>query len=120
MALIAMRSSSQMRRPGAASTPSCLRPSWSPWCRPIFMMLTALKSEEEYTFNKLGLPQAPVLDHFRAVLFDSPFLAWMGNSLILAAGAVAAQHRRLLPRRLCHRADGVQGPARCCSRSAPR
>jgi len=54
----------------------------------IFMVLTSLKSDEEYTFNKIGLPQAPVLDHFDNVLFQSPFFAWMGNSIILALGAV--------------------------------
>ena len=54
----------------------------------IFMILTSLKSQEEYTFNKVGLPQALVLDHFHSVLFDSPFFAWMGNSIILAVGAV--------------------------------
>jgi len=29
-----------------------------------------------------------VLDHFKSILFDSPLFAWMGNSAILAAGAV--------------------------------
>ena len=54
----------------------------------IFMILTSLKSQDEYTFNKVGLPQALVLDHFKSILFDSPLFAWMGNSAILAAGAV--------------------------------
>jgi raffinose/stachyose/melibiose transport system permease protein len=54
----------------------------------VFMVLTALKSEEEYTFNKVGLPQTVVFDHFENVLFGSPFFAWMANSVILAAGAV--------------------------------
>ncbi len=54
-----------------------------------FMILTSLKSDEEYTFNKVGLPQELVLDHFREVLFASEFFAWMGSSMILAAGAVA-------------------------------
>jgi ABC-type glycerol-3-phosphate transport system permease component len=54
----------------------------------IFMILTALKSDEEYTFNKVGLPHALVLDNFRFVAFDSPFFQWMGNSVILALGAV--------------------------------
>jgi ABC-type glycerol-3-phosphate transport system permease component len=54
----------------------------------LFMILTSLKSDEEYTFNKVGLPQDLVLDHFRSVLFESDFLGWMGNSIILAAGAV--------------------------------
>ncbi len=55
---------------------------------PIFMILTSLKSQDEYTFNKVGLPQALVLDHFKSILFDSPLFDWMGNSAILAAGAV--------------------------------
>jgi len=55
----------------------------------LFMILTSLKSQDEYTFNKVGLPQKVVFDHFRNVLFESDFLGWMGNSIILAAGAVA-------------------------------
>jgi ABC-type glycerol-3-phosphate transport system permease component len=55
----------------------------------IFMIMTSLKSEEEYTFNKVGLPHPAVFDHFENVLFDSPFFAWMANSIILALGAVA-------------------------------
>jgi ABC-type glycerol-3-phosphate transport system permease component len=54
----------------------------------LFMIMTSLKGQEEYTFNKVGLPQAPVFDHFASILFESPFFAWMGNSIILAAGAV--------------------------------
>ena len=55
----------------------------------LFMISTSLKSQEEYTFNKVGLPQNVVFDHFHNVLFESDFLGWMGNSIILAAGAVA-------------------------------
>jgi ABC-type glycerol-3-phosphate transport system permease component len=54
-----------------------------------FMILTSVKSDEEYTFNKIGLPQAAVFDHFNTVLFESGFIGWMVNSMILAAGAVA-------------------------------
>lgn len=54
-----------------------------------FMILTSLKSEAEYTFNKVGWPRELVLDHFNNVLFESGFIGWMVNSLILAAGAVA-------------------------------
>jgi ABC-type glycerol-3-phosphate transport system permease component len=53
-----------------------------------FMVLTAFKPQEEYAFDKTGLPDVWVLDHLRAVLFDNPFLQWMLNSAILAAGAV--------------------------------
>jgi raffinose/stachyose/melibiose transport system permease protein len=54
----------------------------------IFMIMTALKSDDEYTFNKVGFPHALVLDHFNVVLFESPFFAWMLNSAILAGGSV--------------------------------
>ena len=54
----------------------------------IFMVLTSLKSQDEYTFNKVGFPRVPVLDQFKSVLFDSPFSEWIGNSVLLAAGAV--------------------------------
>src|SRR5262249_60340079 len=55
----------------------------------IFMIATSLKSQEEYTFNKGGFPHPVGFDHFENVLFHSPYLAWVGNSIILAAGAVA-------------------------------
>jgi ABC-type glycerol-3-phosphate transport system permease component len=54
----------------------------------LFMIMTALKSEDEYAVDKLSLPHAPVLDNFTAVLVDSPFLSWMGNSMIMVAGSV--------------------------------
>lgn len=55
----------------------------------LFMILTSVKSQEEYIFNKVGLPKSVVLDHFRTVLFESDFIGWMANSIILAVGAVA-------------------------------
>ncbi|MCA3487784.1 MAG: carbohydrate ABC transporter permease [Rhodobacter sp.] len=54
----------------------------------LFMLVTALKSQEEYQADKTGLPDAPVLDHFRQILFDTPVFLWMANSLILVAGSV--------------------------------
>ncbi len=54
----------------------------------VYMMMTALKGQEEYTLDKVGLPDALVTEHFRAVLFDSPFFIWMFNSTMLVAGAV--------------------------------
>ena len=54
----------------------------------IYMIITALKSDEEYAIDKLGFPHAPVLDNFRSVLVDSPFVHWMLNSSILVAGSV--------------------------------
>ena len=55
----------------------------------VFMIMTAMKTEQEYAVDKIGLPGAPAFDNFRAVLVDSPFLWWMLNSLVLVAGAVA-------------------------------
>lgn len=55
----------------------------------LYMIATALKSDEEYAIDKLGLPDAPVFENFRAVLIDSPFASWMLNSFILVAGSVA-------------------------------
>jgi ABC-type glycerol-3-phosphate transport system permease component len=52
------------------------------------MIMTALKSDEEYAIDKLGLPVKLVTENFRAVLVDSPFLAWMANSALLVAGSV--------------------------------
>jgi ABC-type glycerol-3-phosphate transport system permease component len=54
----------------------------------LYMLMTALKSADEYTVNKVGFPRTLVLDNFDNVLFQSPFFAWMENSIILAAGAV--------------------------------
>ncbi|MFM8745626.1 MAG: carbohydrate ABC transporter permease [Aestuariivirga sp.] len=53
-----------------------------------FMIMTALKSDEEYALDKVGLPSRLVIENFRAVLADSPFLGWMVNSAVLVAGAV--------------------------------
>lgn len=54
----------------------------------LFMILTSLKSQDEYIFNKVGFPHHIVFEHFRNVLFESDFLGWMVNSIILAFGAV--------------------------------
>ncbi len=53
-----------------------------------FMIMTSLKSDEEYAFDKLGPPSQPVLENFHAVLADSPFLGWMANSALLVVGSV--------------------------------
>jgi ABC-type glycerol-3-phosphate transport system permease component len=54
----------------------------------IYMVITALKSDEEYAIDKIGFPHAPVLENFRSVLVDSPFIYWMLNSAILVTVAV--------------------------------
>ncbi len=54
----------------------------------IYMVSTALKSQEEYVHDKIGFPDELVLDHFRSALVDSPFLLWMSNSVTLVVGSV--------------------------------
>jgi raffinose/stachyose/melibiose transport system permease protein len=53
-----------------------------------FMFTTALKSQDEYVFDKVGLPDTVVLENFRGAVIDNPFFLWMRNSAILAVGAV--------------------------------
>ena len=54
----------------------------------LFMIVTSVKTKEEYTFDKIGLPNEIVLDNFDEALIDNPFLLWMRNSAILAVGSV--------------------------------
>jgi ABC-type glycerol-3-phosphate transport system permease component len=53
-----------------------------------FMVITALKSQEDYSANKIGLPVEIVLTNFDTALRGGRFFTWFGNSLILTAGAV--------------------------------
>ena len=55
----------------------------------VFMLVTALKAQEEYQADKTGWPDAFVFDHFHQILFETPIFLWMANSLILVAGSVA-------------------------------
>jgi ABC-type glycerol-3-phosphate transport system permease component len=54
----------------------------------VFMFITALKSQDEFVYDKVGLPDVIVLDNFRSAVVDNPFFLWMRNSAILAVGAV--------------------------------
>ena len=54
----------------------------------VFMIITSVKSQDEYVYDKVGLPDKLVFENFSKVLVDSPFLSWMMNSAILAFGAV--------------------------------
>ena len=54
----------------------------------VFMIMTALKGQQEYAFNKVRLPETVVFENFRSMLIDSPFFTWMANSAILVIGAV--------------------------------
>jgi ABC-type glycerol-3-phosphate transport system permease component len=52
------------------------------------MVITALKTNEEYRVDKLGLPDKVVLAQFESALLDNPFLLWMQNTIVLAVGSV--------------------------------
>jgi ABC-type glycerol-3-phosphate transport system permease component len=54
-----------------------------------FMVSVALKSDAEYTSNKVGLPSDPTLDSVTAVLEDPNLATWAWNSLTITVGAVA-------------------------------
>lgn len=53
-----------------------------------FMIITALKSQDEYVFNKIGIPQTVTLNSFETALRGGRFFLWFGNSLILTMGSV--------------------------------
>lgn len=53
-----------------------------------FMVSTALKTDADYTRNKIGLPSAPTLDSIAAVLGDPNLATWAWNSLTITVGAV--------------------------------
>ena len=55
----------------------------------LFMVITSVKTKEEYTFDKIGLPDEITFEHFDEALVDNPFLLWMRNSALLAVGSVA-------------------------------
>lgn len=52
------------------------------------MIITSLKTQDEYLYDKVGLPDGMFFGNFSNVLADSPFLSWMVNSAVLAIGAV--------------------------------
>lgn len=54
----------------------------------VFMVVTSLKTKEQYGIDKLGLPAPWVLDNYAEVLTQHPFLKWLGNSALLSVGAV--------------------------------
>ncbi len=53
-----------------------------------FMIITAIKTQEDYSANKFGFPQAMTADNFSTALRGGRFFQWFGNSLILSIGAV--------------------------------
>jgi len=53
-----------------------------------FMVITAIKSQDDYSANKIGLPVQVVLTNFDTALRGGRFFIWFGNSIVLTAGAV--------------------------------
>lgn len=54
-----------------------------------FMVVTSLKSTQEYAGNKLGPPLALSLEHFSALVADDRFLMWVRNSFFVTVTSVA-------------------------------
>ena len=53
-----------------------------------FMVMTALKSKEEYIYNKFGFPEVVFWNNFVEVFIGKNFPIWFLNSVILTAGSV--------------------------------
>jgi ABC-type glycerol-3-phosphate transport system permease component len=53
-----------------------------------FMVMTALKSQEEYIFNKFSFPKAISWDNFYEVFVGKNFEQWFLNSIALTVGSV--------------------------------
>lgn len=53
-----------------------------------FMLITAIKSKEEYVFNKFGFPKALALNNFFEVFIGKNFGQWFVNSIVLSIGSV--------------------------------
>ena len=57
---------------------------------PIFFIIaTALKSKEEYSFNKFGIPFEPTIDNVKNILFQTNFSRWILNSFIVTTISIA-------------------------------
>lgn len=54
-----------------------------------FMFTSSFKSNEEYRFNKIGLPQEFNLGQYGEAIFQNEFIRWMLNSSTYALGSVA-------------------------------
>lgn len=53
-----------------------------------FMIITALKSKEEYVYNKFGFPESVSWNNFIEVFVGKDFPIWFLNSVILTVGSV--------------------------------
>ena len=56
----------------------------------LFMLMTSVKSDDQYSDDVLGLPSPLTLGNFSDALHGGEFVTWFKNSVILTAGAVIA------------------------------
>jgi ABC-type glycerol-3-phosphate transport system permease component len=56
----------------------------------LFMAMTSVKSDDQYSDDVLGLPSPLTFGNFSEALDGGEFLTWFKNSVILTAGAVIA------------------------------
>jgi ABC-type glycerol-3-phosphate transport system permease component len=55
----------------------------------LFVILTALKTQADYSFDKIGFPAAPTLDNVETAMRGGRFGLWFVNSILLAFGSTA-------------------------------
>lgn len=53
-----------------------------------FILITSLKTQQEYTLNQTGLPHHPTLANFIQALTAIPLPTWFGNTVLLTVGSV--------------------------------
>lgn len=53
-----------------------------------FMLVTALKTDRDYTADKLGLPARPTLANLGDVLTDPNLVRWLTNSVVITVASV--------------------------------
>ncbi len=53
-----------------------------------FMLLTSLKSPQDYARHPLGLPTSPTLSNYVTALIDVPTVRWAVNSLLVTVASV--------------------------------
>lgn len=54
----------------------------------IYMIMTSVKTPEQYNIDKLGFPTPFTLENYTTVLTEHPFFLWMFNSVLLSVGSV--------------------------------
>ena len=86
----------------------------------LFVLLTALKTQADYSEDPLGLPWPITFSNFGEALRGGEFFTWFKNSVILTLGSRGGRHGlgRALPRSRSRRCAGAGRT--CCSRSTSR